>query len=247
MNQQSGGTFLGFIIGVVIGLAAALAVAVYVTKVPVPFVNKDPPRNAEQDAAELQKNKNWDPNAPLYGKNPAKPMPSASAPAAPAESSVAADPSAVADPAIVPAPTIAAEPAPAARTTPTVTNAPAVAAHPAVAPAPTRAATSKADAKPSIAADPLGDLARARAANVTAEPFTYFVQVGAFRTAEDAQSQRAKLSLSGVEAKISEREQAGRTVFRVRVGPFDKKDDAERTKSKLDDAGMETAMVRVQR
>ena len=54
------------------------------------------------------------------------------------------------------------------------------------------------------------------------------MQVGAFRTPEDAEAQRAKLSLMGVEAKVTEREQAGRTVFRVRVGPFDKKDDADR-------------------
>ena len=81
-QAQHGGTFLGIIIGVVIGLAGALAVAIYVTKVPVPFMNKNQPRKAEQDAAEAQKNKNWDPNAPLYGKNPARPASAASEPAA---------------------------------------------------------------------------------------------------------------------------------------------------------------------
>ena len=64
-QAQRGGTFLGIILGVVIGLAGALAVAIYVTKVPVPFMNKNQPRKAEQDAAEALKNKNWDPNAPL--------------------------------------------------------------------------------------------------------------------------------------------------------------------------------------
>jgi hypothetical protein len=53
----------------------ALAVAVYVTKVPVPFMNKGQSRTAEQDAAEARKNKDWDPNAPLYGKNPARRRP----------------------------------------------------------------------------------------------------------------------------------------------------------------------------
>ena len=48
---------MGLIIGVVFGLAAALAVAVYVTKVPVPFVNKGQTRSADQDAAEAKKNK----------------------------------------------------------------------------------------------------------------------------------------------------------------------------------------------
>jgi cell division protein FtsN len=73
------------------------------------------------------------------------------------------------------------------------------------------------------------------------------VQLGAYRTLEDAESQRAKLSLSGIETKITEREQSGRVVFRVRTGPFDNKEDAERNKEKLEKAGMETSLVRVQR
>lgn len=196
MKQQRGGTILGFIIGVVVGLGAALAVAVYVTKVPVPFLNKGSSRSADQDAAEAKKNKDWDPNAPLYGKNPAKP--------------------------VAPAPAAAAS-APAA--------APAV----------------KPENKPAVTADPLGDLAKARAAAATADPFSYFVQVGAFRSPEDAESQRAKLSLSGVEAKVSEREQSGRLVYRVRVGPFERKEEADRIKERMEAAGHETALVRVQR
>ena len=80
-----------------------------------------------------------------------------------------------------------------------------------------------------------------------AEPFAYFVQAGAFRTAEDAEAQKAKLTMAGFEAKITEREQSGRTVFRVRVGPIDKKDDADKIKEKLDSAGFDNAIVRVQR
>lgn len=200
MKQQRGGTILGFIVGVVAGLGAALAVAVYITKVPVPFLNKGQSRTADQDAAEAKKNKDWDPNAPLYGKNPAKPAaPAALAPGEPAAAAPAATPAA------------------------------------------------KAELKPAVSADPLGDLARARSAAADADPFAYFVQVGAFRTPQDAESQRAKLSLSGVEAKVSEREQSGRAVFRVRVGPFDRKEEADKTREKLDAAGHETALVRVQR
>src|SRR5438128_12642041 len=72
-KHQSGNVIVGIIIGVVLGLAAALAVAVYVTKVPVPFLNKGQSRTPEQDAAESRRNKDWDPNAPLYGKNSARP------------------------------------------------------------------------------------------------------------------------------------------------------------------------------
>ena len=219
MKQQRGGTILGFIIGVVVGLGAALAVAVYVTKVPIPFVNKGQTRTADQDVAESKKNKDWDPNAPLYGKNPAKP----GAPASDAET---------------PAPAAA----PVAKSAP---ESPPAAAVPAVKPV--VPPTPKPDPKPAASADPLGDLAKARSTSTTAEPFSYFVQVGAFRTLEDAESQRAKLSLSGVETKVSEREQAGRAVFRVRVGPFDKKEDAEKSKAKLDGSGLESVLVRVQR
>lgn len=217
MKRERGGTFLGFVIGVVVGLGAALAVAVYVTKVPVPFMNKGQTRSAEQNEAEAVKNKDWDPNAPLYGKNPAKPT------APPVAAAPTPEPI---------APTPAAKPAAAK-----------VDAKPA-AKADTKA-DAKAEPKPAVTADPLGDLAKAKMA--LGEPFSYYVQVGAFRTQQDAEGQRAKLSLSGVETKISEREQSGAVVYRVRVGPFDKKDEAEKSKEKLDASGLETALVRVQR
>ncbi len=226
-KQQRGGTLLGLIIGVVIGLGAALAVAVYVTKVPVPFVNKTLPHKADQDAAEAIKNKDWDPNAALQGK-PAARAPASAAPNA--------------------APAAAAAPAASAR--------------PAANLARTTAAAGSAPVPLAARADPLGDLAKARTgatpapaviataparATATADPFAYFVQAGAFRTQEDAESLRARLTLLGVEAKVSERDQSGRVVYRVRVGPFDQKDAADRTKEKLDGNGFEAALVRVQR
>jgi cell division protein FtsN len=221
-RSQRGGTFLGIVIGLMVGLAAALAVALYVTKVPVPFMNKGATKTtAEQDAQENQKNKNWDPNAPLYGKNPAKPQASGTVGTATATTGML--------PPVAP-------PTPAA-------SAPKVAAS-----APKAAASA-----PKTSADPLGDLAKAKTAGTAtaavsgADPFTYFVQAGAFRTAEDAEAQKAKLSMAGFQAVVTEREQSGRTVFRVRVGPMDKKGDAEQSKEKLDSAGFETAIVRVQR
>ena len=79
------------------------------------------------------------------------------------------------------------------------------------------------------------------------DPFSFFVQVGAYARPEDADAQRAKLAMMGLGAKVTEREQAGRTVYRVRVGPFDRKDEADSTKEKLDAAGLESSLVRVQR
>jgi cell division protein FtsN len=192
LAPQRGGTLLGFIFGLIVGLSVALAVAIYVTKVPIPFLNKGVHRSPDQDAAEEKKNKDWDPNAPLYGKNPVKP------PEKPAGEEA---------PAVIPPPSSA---------TP-----------------------------PTTGDDPLGDLARNRTA--TADPFNYFVQAGAFRSADEAESQRAKLALQGFDARVSEREQSGRTVFRVRIGPLDSREDAERIQQKLATSKVEAALVRVQR
>lgn len=222
MKKQRGGTLLGLIIGALIGLGAALAVAVYITKVPVPFMNKGQSRNPDSDAAEAKKNKDWNPNAPLAGKNPVKP------------------PSASGEVTIVPAPDSVIAPEPATVKPPKSAASAAVPAPVAVKPA-----------KPTVSADPLGDLARARseapAAASGADPFSYFIQAGAFRTPEDAEQQRARLLLLGMQAKVTEREQAGRTVYRVRIGPFDKKDEADKVKERLDNNSIETALVRVQR
>jgi cell division protein FtsN len=91
----------GLIIGLLIGLAIALGVALYVAKVPVPFLDKVPQRTAEQDLAEQEKNKNWQPNAPLAGKNPARPVAVPAAPASQADGSASAAAPTARDPASI--------------------------------------------------------------------------------------------------------------------------------------------------
>jgi cell division protein FtsN len=217
-NSQRGGTFLGFIMGLVLGLGLSLAVAIYVTKVPTPFSNKNQPRSSEQDSAETQKNKDWNPNTVLQPKAPAEtpPVPpvSTTAPAAPAVNGEAAR-----------------KPA---------DKAPAEAA--------------KSEPRPAVTADPLGDLAKAKSGlsipatnSVTADPFDYVIQVGAYRTLADADAQKAKLALMGMDAKVSERDQSGRTVYRVRLGPYDDKAAAEKVRARLESNSIENTLVRVQR
>jgi cell division protein FtsN len=187
-------------------------------------MNKGQTRSADQDAAEEKRNKDWDPNAPLYGKKAAK---SGDADGA---SEIKPEP-----------------------------------------PVETKAPDRKPDAASRVdpkSADPLGDLAKAKTAEPkvvdakpleakpaeakpaepkpVTDPFIYFVQAGAYRTADEAEAQRAKLALLGLDAKLSERDQGGRTVHRVRVGPMDKA-DAERVRAKLEAAHLDSAMVRVQR
>ena len=101
-----GGTLIGFVAGLLVGLGAALAVAVYVTKVPVPFVDRGLSRDAGADAKEAERNKGWNPNTAITGA----PAPGA-APAAPpaAEGAIVVPP---ADgKALPPAPAAAAKPA----------------------------------------------------------------------------------------------------------------------------------------
>jgi cell division protein FtsN len=214
MTSQRGSFALGLIVGLLVGLALALSVALYVTKVPVPFLNKVPQRTAEQDAAETERNKNWDPNAPLAGRSPVI-RPPASAPAT---------------------------------LPPGIATVPQAAPLPRPAPAPMAAASapvSKRDPAAILAGQ--APTAPAKSTKPGVDPFTYFVQVGAYARPEDAEQQRARVSLMGMTAKVSEREQAGRTVYRVRIGPYDRKDEADAAQDKLAGSGVEAALVRVER
>lgn len=108
--------------------------------------------------------------------------------------------------------------------------------------------------RPAVTADPLGDLAKAKSGlNTPAaptdanDPFDYVVQAGAYRTSADADAQKAKLALLGLDAKVSERDQAGRVVYRVRLGPFSDKSAAERIRAQLESNGIDNTLVRLQR
>ena len=73
------------------------------------------------------------------------------------------------------------------------------------------------------------------------------VQAGAYRSNADADAQKAKLAMLGLDAKVSERDQAGRVVYRVRLGPFSDKGAAERLRAQLQNNGIDNTLVRVQR
>ena len=217
---QDGGTFLGLILGMMIGLGIALAVAFYVSRLPNPFVAKNPSRLASRDAIDHSK----DPNAALRSRGEVQPLPPVEKQQTTEEDLRRA---------------IGQREAPPDRT--------------------------QQPAAQSQSADPLGDLvaARGRAYEAPkpqsapppqpapqpqgADPYTYFVQASAFRTQADAEAQRARLLLLGVQASVTQRDQAGRPIWRVRVGPFQNQDAADRTKTRLAENGFDAALVRVQR
>lgn len=183
------GFMLGLGLGILLGLAVALVLAIYITKAPVPFMDKVPQRTAEQDAAEVEKNRNWDPNTQLHGK---------------AASAVGLAASYVA------------------------------------------ASVASAASSVSVAASAGGWMLRAASAvsaQAGPDPFQYYIQVGAYAHNEDAEQQRAKLAMSGLTARVTEREQTGRTVYRVRIGPFEARDEAEAVRGQAAEAGYRDATL----
>ena len=235
IQNQRGGTLLGLVLGLVIGLTIALGVAMYVTKVPMPFSNKNQSRSADQDAVEAQKNKDWNPNGAIQSK-PVTPEAPADATAANPGAATAGAPNPNA-----PAPAVTADPLADLVKKQSPNSAPAAPMPSAAMSAPSTNAPLPSAPPPAATPQPAN---KAAAAN---DPFTYFIQAGAFKSATDADAQKAKLSMMGIEAKVSEREQAGRAIYRVRSGPFDDKDQAEKIKARLDANGMDAALVRVQR
>ena len=203
MKFERGGFALGLVVGLLVGLALALGVALYITKAPVPFMNKVQQRTAEQDSAEAERNRDWDPNAALVGRPAPRPA-SATVPGSAPAGALPQDP---------------------LRAAPQPQNLPRAAAGPSAS-GPTQAPRSTAS---------------------VSEPFVYFVQVGAYARNEEAEQQRAKLALLGQATKITEREQAGRTVYRVRAGPFPARAEADALQIKLQDQGIEAQIVRVEK
>lgn len=223
LSRARGGTLLGFFIGLLVGVAAALAVAIYVSKVPIPLVDRGVQRKPIQPDTEAERLKGWNPNASLSNAK-------------------------VTAPAAEPAGANAAATAPAA-TAPATTA--AAATGDGTGGADARAAADK--PKTEAARDPIAELIQQRSATAAADatpavdPFLYYVQAGAFRSAEEAEAQRARLALQGFDAKISEREQGGQRIWRVRLGPFSSRVDAEVMQERLRGRQYDTALVRVQR
>lgn len=79
-----------------------------------------------------------------------------------------------------------------------------------------------------------------------AEPGQYLIQVGAYKTREEADRSRASLALLGVESKIEQVtiDQA-ETWFRVRIGPQASLPKAQEILQRLDDNGIKGMLVKV--
>jgi cell division protein FtsN len=231
-SKQTGGTFLGIVLGLIVGLAIAVIVALYITRAPTPFVAKVAPPASDASSSQSSQTP-YDPNRPLQGKTPGQAVPQAAQPAppntAPGQSSNQTQSSGMLDePQIVEVP-------PSGNTASATQNA----------------------AKPSASAPNAGSAAAA--AKNGSQPATtaktappapgdvntgYYLQVGAYKTQQDAEQQRARLGFQGFESKVTQRDAGGVTYYRVRIGPFAKFEEMNTARQRLSDAGVDTAVIR---
>ncbi|ACC69380.1 SPOR domain-containing protein [Paraburkholderia phymatum] len=250
-SKQTGGTFLGIVLGLIVGLAIAVVVALYITRAPTPFVAKvAPPAASDSGASQPQ----YDPNRPLQGKSPGQPVPQAAQPAppntAPGQTTNQSQTSGMLEePQIVEVPPssnngVAVAPKPAQDNGANANNGTTTAMIPpkkAQSPTSAPSTASIAPTQPKAGSTPNanGTPPAANDANTG-----YLLQVGAYKTAADAEQQRARLAFQGFESKVTQRDAGGVTYYRVRIGPFSKFEDMNTTRQRLSDAGVDTAVIR---
>ncbi|RPJ88800.1 SPOR domain-containing protein, partial [Achromobacter xylosoxidans] len=105
---------------------------------------------------------------------------------------------------------------------------------------PSQAPTPISKAAPAAAPAP----APKPAATASAANGTYYLQAGAFRGENDAESLKARIILLGLPVAVQKAEVNGKPINRVRVGPFARLDDMNRARGRLGENKIETAVVR---
>lgn len=75
---------------------------------------------------------------------------------------------------------------------------------------------------------------------------SYFLQVGAFQTEQEADNMKAKLALQGIEAIVQTAEIPEKgTMHRVRVGPFSDISEINKARSQLVDNGFPADLIKI--
>jgi cell division septation protein DedD len=228
----------GILIGLLVGLSAAVAVALFVTKVPMPFVDKfsrDPAKILLPDVRDAP-----DPNIGLYGQY----------------GGAGTAPNGQVDTGIAPLPGAAPGGAPGgglpagadnlgdfiaglAKGDRPAENKPAAEAPPIVVPGTSVGKLPAPSATPSPSNPAVAD-ARSPDNSQT----TYFLQAGAFRSERDAEGVTAKILMLGMPAQIQKAQINGGTMHRVRVGPFKGIDEMNRSRTRLGEEKIDSSVIR---
>ena len=250
-QAQQGGTFLGLVIGVLLGLCISLAVAVYVTKVPIPFVDRGVAGSAEADKAEMARNKNWNPNAAVITVEPPKNLAGVTLPEGVDPPPIPSD--AVSSDSDIPAPAVMADPlgtlalakldGQSSDTAEASANTGANQSGDAGGDAGGDARITEPAAVVRAPAPRPGSAQSSESKGVTA----YIIQAGAFTDVNDAEAQRAKLAIMGVDVRVSVTEKDGVKYFRVRSGAFRDKASAQATAKRLTQAGIDNTVMTIKR
>ena len=99
---------------------------------------------------------------------------------------------------------------------------------------------------PAAAAPPPPQLADPQGPPLAEPPgTTYFLQVAAYRSVDEADQMRARLAILGFEAAVSQIKRDNTVFHRVRLGPFSDFEVLNRTKVSLAENGLESTLVRV--
>lgn len=218
-TKSGGSTLLGIMVGLILGLVAAVAVALFVTQVPMPFVDKasrDPARTLLPDVRDAP-----DPNIGLYGKSA---LPDATPMMPP------------------PGPTPGQPDASATRSGDTLGDLIATLVD-GPKPTPPPAASTDAAKPPSTAIPGVTEPSSAPSESGTAQA-RYFLQAGAFRSETDAETIKAQILLLGLPAHVQQAQVGGSTINRVRVGPFNGIDDMNRARAQLGSQKIESSVVK---
>ena len=95
--------------------------------------------------------------------------------------------------------------------------------------------------QPSVTAKP-----SAAITTVADEKTVFYLQAGAYQDEADADNQKAKIALLGLEARVKTATVADKgTVYRVRLGPYNSQDEAKEVKSTLKENGVEAGLIKI--
>lgn len=203
-TTSAGNTLIGIFIGLLLGFVIAAAIAIYMSKAPFPFTQKERERSQRQDRV---------------GKAESPAVSANSATKAAEKSAEAAK----------------------ARLDPITMNAGKDGTVPAVA-EPSKSGVPKletATAEP-VKADSKQEPAKALE--------TFVLQAGSFQNPADADNQKAKLALIGLEANIEPVDLPDRgTWYRVRLGPYGSLAEVNHVRAQLASGGIDASLMRGKR
>jgi cell division protein FtsN len=92
----------------------------------------------------------------------------------------------------------------------------------------------------------LKDAARAAAKGKAEEQGTYFIQAGSFQNPADADNQKARLAILGLDSSVDPTTLPDKgTWYRVRMGPFTRLEDVNKVRQTLAQNGIDASLVRV--